>query len=148
MSHSQTPCPTPVIILPPFAIAELSHHDAQYFEGMPYLFSKGYYRAARSLLQARSAISNLPSPVRDRLVFAWALADLHLGPTERKEGMGLLGTLDEKSTTYELKEASQLIRRNHRENLQLKREKAQLLEKLSQVKKTLTEFSNLEKSLK
>ncbi len=62
--------------------------------------------------------------------------------------MGLLGTLDEKSTTYELKEASQLIRRNHRENLQLKREKAQLLEKLSQVKKTLTEFSNLEKSLK
>lgn len=148
LSRPSVPCPAPVIILPPFAIAELSHHDAQYFEGMPYLFSKGYYRAARSLLQARSAISNLPSVVRDRLVFAWALADLHLEPAERKEGLDLLETLDGKETPYELKEASYLIRKDHKENLQLKREKAQLLLKLAQVKKTLKEFSNLEKSLK
>jgi hypothetical protein len=148
MSRASPSCPAPVIILPPFAIAELSHHDAQYFEGLPYLFSKGYYRAARSLLQARSAISDIPPAVRDRLIFAWALADLHLGPKGTKEGMDLLGTLDGKKTPYELKEAAQLIRKDRRETLRLEREKAQLTQKLAQVKKTLKEFSNLEKSLK
>ena len=98
------PCPPAVIILPPFAIAELSHHDAQYFGGMSYLFSKGYYKAARALLKQRSSLLAISPAVRDRLVFAWALADLHLGPTERHEGQNLLGTLNGEKTPYELKE--------------------------------------------
>lgn len=148
MTGPAASCPTPVIILPPFAIAELSHHDAQYFEGMPYLFSKGYYRAARSLLQSRSSIPNLPGAVRDRLIFAWALADQHLGPAEMKEGQDLLRDLDSTKTPYELKEASRLLRQNRKEELRLNRERNLLREKLTQVKKTLQEFSNLEKSLK
>lgn len=142
------PCPAPIIVLPPFAIAEISPHDAQYFGGFSYLFSKGYYRAARSLLQTRAALPNLVPAVRDRLIFDWALADLHLGPSEYREGMGLLGRLKETETPYELRAAAQILLRDHRENMKLQREQSQLLDKLSQVKKTLKEFSNLEKSLK
>ena len=143
------PVPPPqVIILPPFAIAELSHHDAQYFSGMSYLFSKGYYRAARSLLERRAALPNLSTNVRDRLIFAWALADLHLGPTERLEGYALLGKLNETSTPYELKEAAQRLISDAQEASRLRRDRTLLLQKLNQVKKTLKEFSNLEKSLK
>lgn len=142
------PCPPAVIILPPFAIAELSHHDAQYFGGMSYLFSKGYYKAARALLKQRSSLPAISPAVRDRLVFAWALADLHLGPTERHEGQNLLGTLNGEKTPYELKEASQRLLADTQESARLRRDRTLLLQKLSQVKKTLKELSNLEKSLK
>ncbi len=147
-ARTPPPCPTPVVILPPFAIAELSHHDAQYFGGMSYLFSKGYYRAARALLMQRSSLPALSPAVRDRLVFALALADLHLAPAERQEGENLLGTLNGEKTPYELKEASQRLLADAQESARLRRERTLLLQKLSQVKKTLKEFSNLEKSLK
>ena len=84
-SHA-TECSPPVIILPPFAIAELSHHDAQYFSGMPYLFSRGYYRAAREILKARASHPEISQDLRNRLLFAEALADLHLGASGRREG--------------------------------------------------------------
>ncbi|MCL4486117.1 MAG: hypothetical protein M1537_07320 [Nitrospirae bacterium] len=142
------PCPPPVVILPPFAIAEISHHDAQYFGGMSYLFTKHYYRAARVLLKQRSSLADLSPAVRDRLVFAWALADLHLGPGERHEGRDLLRTLNGEKTPTELKEASQRLLADAQESSRLRKERALLLQKLSQVKKTLKEFSNLEKSLK
>ncbi len=142
------PCPHPVVNLPPFAIAEISHQDAKYFEGMSFLFSKGYYVAARSLLKRRASLPNLSGHVRDRLVFAWALADLHLGPAERNEGHDLLATLNEVGTPYELKEASQRLMEYAEETAKLRREQVLLRQKISQVKKTLKEFSNLEKSLK
>jgi hypothetical protein len=91
LSRRPSDCNTPTIILPPFAIAELSHHDAQYFTGMPYLFSRGEYRAARDLLKARALHPEISQAVRDRLIFAEALADLHLGLRGHKEGMDLLG---------------------------------------------------------
>ena len=141
-------CPPPVVILPPFAIAEISHHDAQYFAGMSYLFTKHYYRAARALLKQRSSLGDLSSAVRDRLVFAWALADLHLGPGKRHEGRDLLRTLNGEKTPTELKEASQRLLADAQDASRLRKERALLLQKLTQVKKTLKEFSNLEKSLK
>ncbi|MCL5953990.1 MAG: hypothetical protein M1509_05735 [Nitrospirae bacterium] len=146
-SHA-TECSPPVIILPPFAIAELSHHDAQYFSGMPYLFSRGYYRAAREILKARASHPEISQDLRNRLLFAEALADLHLGASGRREGATLLSGLDTPKTPYEIREASQRLLDQTRRNAQLRRENNELRQKLSQVKKTLKEFSNLEKSLK
>ncbi|MGC8529949.1 MAG: hypothetical protein ACP5OP_07115 [Leptospirillia bacterium] len=141
-------CTSPVIILPPFAIAELSHHDAQYFAGMPYLFSRGYYRAAREILRARASHPEISQDLRNRLLFAEALADLHLGASGRRKGATLLAGLDTPKTPYEIREASQRLLDQIRRNAQLRRENTELRQKLSQVKKTLKEFSNLEKSLK
>ena len=141
-------CSTPVIILPPFAIAELSHHDAQYFTGLPYLFSRGYYQAARTILSARASHPEISQDLRNRLLFAEALADLHLGGSGRREGESLLASLDTPKTPYEIREASQRLLDQIRRNATLRRENSELRQKLSQVKKTLKEFSNLEKSLK
>jgi len=148
LSRRPSDCNTPTIILPPFAIAELSHHDAQYFTGMPYLFSRGEYRAARDLLKARALHPEISQAVRDRLIFAEALADLHLGLRGHKEGMDLLGGLNGTKTPYEIREASKKFLQQEGDNARLRRENAEIRQKLSQVKKTLKEFSNLEKSLK
>lgn len=148
LSRRPSDCNTPTIILPPFAIAEISHHDAQYFTGMPYLFSRREYRAARDLLKARSLHPEISQAVRDRLIFAEALADLHLGRQGRKEGRDLLGRLDGTKTPYEIREASKKLLQQASDNAKLRRENAEIRQKLSQVKKTLKEFSNLEKSLK
>lgn len=146
--HHTTECNPPIIILPPFAIAELSHHDAQYFSGMPYLFSRGYYQAARVILKARASHPEISQDLRNRLLFAEALADLHLGRTGRREGSMTLSALDTPKTPYEIREASQRLLDQISRNATLRRENNDLRQKLSQVKKTLKEFSNLEKSLK
>ena len=148
LSRHASDCNTPVIILPPFAIAELSHHDAQYFIGLPYLFSRGYYQASREILKARASHPEISQDLRNRLLFAEALVDLHLKAAGRREGETLLSALDTPKTPYEIREASQRLLDQIRRNATLRRENNELRQKLSQVKKTLKEFSNLEKSLK